>query len=133
MLEKLVTWFVFSVVLALVPLAATFLFQASRPAANVDLAKLLAEGELLLIAASLCAAATADLFTSSGSRWRIGKVLAGGATVVILLFSAIYYASVDTSRADHVALEALIVYRTSLVLFGSAVLASGACAFLSKA
>jgi hypothetical protein len=131
MLEKLVTWFVFSVVLALVPLFAAAAFQSSR-AQPFDLRALVAQGELLLVAAGICAAATAELFGSS-ARLRALKLLVGGATIALLLFAAIYFASIVTARESKVALDVAVVYQTSIVVFVSAFFTAGACVTLSKA
>lgn len=130
MLEKLVTWLIFSVLLAVVPLAATAVFQATRDL-PYDLPTLTAQGELLLVAASLCAAATGELF-ASGSRARVVKLIAGGAAVVVLLFAAIYFASVVSARQAGVPMNIIVIYHTSLAVFAGAFVASGSCVALSK-
>lgn len=130
MIEKLISWLFFSVVLSLIPLGAALSFQASR-ALPFNVQSLVSQGELLIVAAGICAAATAELFASS-PRWREAKLIAGGATVAILLFSAIYFASIVTARQSDVPLDARTIYEASLYIFVSAFISSGACVALSK-
>lgn len=130
MLEKLVTWLMFSVALAVVPLAAAGVIRATREL-PYDLPTLCAQGELLLIAAGLCAAATGELFGST-LRFRILKLAVGGATVAILFFAAIYFANVVSFRDAKVSLSTAVIYQTSVTVFFSALVASGACVCLSK-
>jgi hypothetical protein len=59
-LEKLVSWLFFSVLLALVPLLISALIQLTHGQA-VNLETTLAHGELLLITAGLCAASAGEL------------------------------------------------------------------------
>jgi hypothetical protein len=61
--EKLVRWFMFSVLISLVPLALTY-FNLWLDRRQAPLEMLVARGELLLICTTLGAAAPGELFPS---------------------------------------------------------------------
>jgi len=129
--EKMVKWAIFSVAMALVPLAASTLSQATRgPLPSID--QLVARGELLLITAALCARSCGELFGSSDVQ-RVPKLFAGGATVVVMLLAAIYFSDIAASYRAAAVLDAKVIGNTSLVLYVSSVIAGAGCVFLSEA
>ena len=139
MSEKLIRWIIFSVLMALVPLLVDVLWIVTRGGTEA-LTSVLARGELLLITAALCAASVGELFGSGNDR-RSRKVISGGAALLILLVSALYFVHVSEAYA-HVS-EAYVgkerppdvgVIRTiSILLYTSAVVSSGSCVWLSGA
>lgn len=130
MIEKLVSWLFFSVILALVPLLVSSLIQVThKQAANLE--TVLAHGELLLIAAGLCAASAGELI-GTGSGMKILKLIAGGSAIVILVFAAIYFADIAASNQAKAVVDLGLVCDTSLTLFTCALFSSGCCIALSK-
>src|SRR5262245_12879533 len=113
-MEKLAKWLIFSVALALVPVLVTFLGQITRGAA-LTWHEGLGRGELLLIAAGLCASSSGELFTAPSSS-RLGKILAGGAALLLLLISAGYFAEVAATLRSQTKVETVVVAQFSLML-----------------
>lgn len=129
--EKLATWFVFSVLMALVPVAAGAAKQMTSDA-PLSLGVLVAQGQLLLITAGLCATSLGDLI-GSGTSAKIAKILAGGFTLLVLTFAALYFADIAASLAKGEKLNVEVIKNTSLACYLSAFIAGGSCVALSKA
>jgi hypothetical protein len=129
-LEKLVKWLIFSVVLALIPILVAYLGQITRGVLP-PWHETFGRGELLLIAAAMCATSSGELFTASGSS-RLGKLLAGGAAIVLLLVSASYFAEVSSSMRSQAAIDTLVVAQLSLFLYACSFLSSAGCVYLSE-
>ena len=85
MVENLMRWFVFSVLVALLPLVLNALIVATD-AEPFSLVQLVARGELLIIAAALCAGAIGDLI-GRGTQRASAKIVAGGACVMLLFLN----------------------------------------------
>lgn len=98
--EKLVRWCIFSVLLALVPIAFTALRLSTRtdsPPLAESVVHVLARGDLLLIAALLSARASGEIL-GSGASYRVLKLIANGGATIILLFAALYFADVTAAQ-----------------------------------
>ena len=130
--ERLISWIIFSVFVALVPLAFNAASLHTRQGPTQP-RTILDRGELLLITAALCAAAIGELFASPqvDGIVRLSKLIAGGAVVLILLFSSLYFADVSSAHASGVNLNLGIIRKFSIGLFAAAFLAGGAGGGLS--
>lgn len=127
---RLTKWLIFSVALALVPLVFRLLIQLNAGSAlHID--PVLAHGELLLITASLCGASCGELFGSS-SAYRIGKLLAGGAAILLLSLAAIVFGAVVSAHHSADPLAPTRTATLSLILFICAIIACGSCIALSE-
>lgn len=129
--EKMVKWALFSVVMALVPLVASALSQATR-GASPTIAELVSRGELLLITAALCARSCGELFGSNDTQ-KLPRILAGGAAILVLLLAAIYFSDVTALHRAAVTLNTTVIANTSFVLYLSSVVVGASCIFLSEA
>jgi hypothetical protein len=91
--EKLVRWCMFSVLIALAPLAASyFSLQVDRREPSLDM--LLGSGELLLICATIAAAAIGELIPT-GREMPVRKLFAGGSCMAIVVASSLYFAIIQ--------------------------------------
>ena len=115
MTEKLVKWFVFSVVIALLLILFNFLLllTANAPA---GLAQLVGHGELLLIAAGLAARAIGDVIGSGDVR-KIPKLIASGAAVIVLVLASFYFSHVAASYALNQTVNIDVVFFVSVWLY----------------
>src|SRR5262245_18068067 len=129
--EKFSRWAIFSVTMALVPLGVSALIQATH-GLPPKLESTIGHGELLLITAALCARSAGELF-GSGADYQIGKIIAGGATLLVMLIAAIYFAHVAASHQSQSSLDLAVVCGTCLVLFGSGFFSGLGCVLLSQA
>lgn len=119
--EKLVRWFMFSVLIALAPLAASyFSLQVDRREPTVEV--LLGRGELLLICATIAAAAIGELIPT-GREKPVRKLVAGGSCMAVVVASSLYFAIIQ-ARADP---DPAPVAQMSIRLFVGMVLAAGCC------
>jgi hypothetical protein len=133
-MEKVLKWLMFSVLLALVPIAFGVLSYASRNSGlglQVSTARILSHGELLLVASALCAAAVGESF-GEGKKYRIPKLLSAGCAIIILLFSALYFADASAAYLAEVEYNENLVRTTSIYVFIAAVIASGSCIALAE-
>jgi len=130
MSEKVLRWLIFSVVLALIPLLANALMTltfGTRP----TLANTLAHGELLLIAAALSAAGAGELFGTRDTN-RLKKIAAGGGSILVLLSTAIYFASVSSATSTGTSIDLSVVSSASIMLYLCALISSFSCVALSE-
>jgi hypothetical protein len=126
MAEKFARWFVFSVVIALLPLVFKYvvgLTDGLVPSA----AALLSHGELLLVSVAITAAAVGELI-GGGRRRMVLKLLAGGGCIATILFCSLYFASVSQRTVVHPE----VVAHISMMLFVVAVGTSGSCIALAE-
>ncbi|HEY0020637.1 MAG TPA: hypothetical protein VGC13_30340 [Longimicrobium sp.] len=119
--EKLVRWFMFSVLVSLVPLALTY-FSHRLDRRVVHLEMLVARGELLLICTTLGAAALGELFPS-GRDNVIPKLLAAGTSLLGVLVCSFYFAAIQSRAAPNAIVNA------SVSLFAGMLVASGSCLY----
>jgi hypothetical protein len=123
--EKLTRWLIFSVLISLVPLFTSYVGQLlDHRTASLD--SVTGRGELLLITTTLAAAAIGELIPSGRERGT-QKLLAGGSCIVIVLFSSLLFAAVQSRLHPGGAL----VFGLSLSLFCGTLLASGSCLYLA--
>ena len=123
--EKLVRWFMFSVLISLVPLALTS-FSLWLDKREVHLEMLLARGELLLISTTLGAAAIGELLPGGGEN-ATGKLFAAGTSLVGLVVCSLYFAAIQSRTAP----DAGAIMTASIWLFAGMLVASGSCLYFA--
>ena len=131
---KLMRWLIFSVVLALVPLAFTALRLSTRgdsPSLLTCLLRAISRGELLLIAAILCGRSSGEL-VGSGTSYRISKTISAGGAVILLMLAALYFADVTAAQLSGQHIEAALVQKVSLILFVCGLFCSASCLTLAE-
>jgi hypothetical protein len=131
-LEKLVRWIFFGVIMALLPIAFKIIAVYMKTGAY-SVADILAQGELLLVASALCGAAIGELFVSPPSL-KLAKIIVGGSTVIILIMASLCFAilpssafAVNEDSFNNHAVEAL-----SKLMFLFSFIFSGLCVVLSE-
>jgi len=125
--EKIVRWLLFSVVLSLVPL---FVRVISNPKAVFTWDALTPNGELLLIAITLCAASIGDIFVAKGTDHHIlglMRLLGGSCALIIIILSALIYGiNFDlTSAGTYVFNQAMLPM--TWYIYGAAIINSLTC------
>lgn len=116
--ERLVRWFIFSVLIAVTPLFISYLgFRLDRKEPSLYLVT--ARGELLLISTTIASTAVGELLPS-GRRYATRKLVAGGGCVLLVLLSSLFFAAVQARPAP----DPVAIFTTSLWLFGCTLLAS---------
>jgi hypothetical protein len=130
MREKVLRWFIFGVLISLIPLAYTYenLVIKSQP---VDMAKVVGNGELLIIVWALCAGALGELFGSSAD-YKWFKIVSGGFTLIILIMSALLFASIAEARVERAQINDGAVVLNSMMLFAFGVMSCAGCLVLSE-
>ena len=123
--EKLVRWFMFSVLISLAPLAAShFSLQFDRREPSLE--SLVGRGELLLICATIAAAAVGELIPTGRDK-PLRKLIAGGACMVIVVASSLYFA-ITHGRTDP---DPVSVAKMSVRLFVGMIVAAGCSVYFA--
>ena len=128
--DKLLKWFIFGVLLALVPIASSWLYRLIF-GGDSTLEALLSKGELLIITAGLCAAGVGSII-GTGNSYKNEKIISGGLSVVILLLSALVFAIVSEPSLATNPPDTGVIMTASIWIYIFALLSSGACAYLSE-
>lgn len=123
--EKLIRWFMFSVLVSLVPLALTY-FSLWVDQREVTLEILVARGELLLISTTLGAAALGEFFPGNREN-ALEKLLSGGALVLLMLISSFFFAVIQARQSS----SPRSLFAISMVLFVGILAAAASCMFYS--
>lgn len=135
MINKLLKWLIFGVLVALLPILFNLLF-ALTVGAEVTAARLIGRGELLLIAVGLCSTAMGDLVLAElsvrGRFWRGVRLILTGTCVVVIASSSFYFALVSDRYARQIGVsdDAVVIISSALYLF--AVICSGGSVWLSE-
>lgn len=127
MAEKLVRWFIFSVLIALLPIVFAY-WHIATDGKHPNWASIVAHGELMLVSVALAADAIGELI-GRGAAKPLKKILAGGGCTITVISASFYFA--DVSSKPPVDLE--LVLRTSLGIFLLTVIASASCKALAEA
>jgi hypothetical protein len=124
--QKLFSWLIFSVLLALLPFILGIINLSSR-GINVDIVTLLGRGELLLISTTLCAIALGELF--SIAKKSLVVQLAGGMSFIIISISSSLYAHL-LMRGDEMISHNVVFM--SIGLFVLSVITSSVCIIMAE-
>jgi hypothetical protein len=129
-MEKLLLWLVFNVIIALLPFAfrAMAALLTERP---VDLKQILSDGELFLVSAAIASGAVGELILK-GRQMRIPRVLAGGGCVICLMLASFLYAFIRAQSGPTTSLTPDGIYTLSLIMFFFTFLAGTGCLILSE-
>jgi hypothetical protein len=101
----------------------------SQPA---SLARALSHGELLLISASLSAAATGELFGGDQHRLRNFKLFLAGASVILVSLTSLWFADITNAFQQGQPVNADAISSGSMVIFACSVITGGCCVILSE-
>lgn len=123
--ERLVRWFMFSVLVSLVPLASSY-FNLWLDKRQAPMQVLVARGELLLICTTLGAAAIGELFPGSRDN-AVEKLLSGGASILLILVSTVFFAAAQSRNSP----SPRSIFVVSLALFVGMLIAAASCIFYS--
>lgn len=127
---KVLRWALFGVLVSLLPLVYSFANLHIKSQA-ATWTKVLGGGELLIVVWALCAAAIGELFGSSAN-FKISKIVSGGFTLLILIFSALMFASVAEAKVSGAKLDDASIVLTSFLLLIFATVSCGSCVALSE-
>ena len=124
-------WMFFGVLMALLPIVSKIIAVYMK-VGTFNVAEILAQGELLLVASALCGAAVGELF-GAPTGLKLAKIIVGGSTVLTLITASLCFAILPiaspASANEHFNKDAVEI--TSLVTFGFSFLLSALCIILS--
>lgn len=132
MLEALIQWIIFSVVIALLPLLFNLLRDIGK-GEGINLVRLFSHGELLLVSAAISAGSLGHLFGAENPS-SIPKVVSGGSCVVVLMIASFWFADISGAWQSNptLTLNSKAVCVGSIIIFTCAVFASSSCVLLGK-
>lgn len=124
--RSLLRWFLFSVLLALLPLGFAALAK-NLDGELVSVFKLVSGGELLLVSVGITGAAVGDLLgrKRDNGNWELA---AGWCSVVLVALTAFYYSRVDSVPTEH--LHRLV--SGSLYIFVASIMAGAVCVLIGN-
>lgn len=123
--EKLIRWFIFSVLIALTPLFMSYVgLRLDRKEPSLYL--LTARGELLLISTTIASAAVGELLPG-GRNQAVFKLVAGGSCMFLILLSSLSFAAIQARQNADIA----AIFTMSVWLFGGTLLASLSAVYLA--
>ena len=131
MIHRIAKWFIFSVLMALVPLVALALSLLVH-GVDVRLDLLTGRGELTIIAAALCARSVGELVGAESEAGSTPRIVVGGITLTLLLLSALHFADISSSYRTSTPINATTVSITSTILYISSILGGFSCLWLSE-
>jgi len=117
MLHNVVKWLIFGVVVSAVPVLYSILNLFVFRGRGWDPSLVLGNGEMFIIAATLCAGGLGELL-GSNDNLRTWKLLSGGACVILLIMATLSFAGVSegsTHDPTTVVVVSLWVYGGSVV------------------
>ena len=129
MIEKIIKWIVFGVVIALLPLIfrlICLLVVGAKP----SLVAVTSQGELLLISVCMGAAAIGEIIVCDTNKKNF-KILSVGSCVILLILSALLFAFISQSNSASTTFNSQVVSNISLYLYGFSLISSGCCVYLA--
>ncbi len=128
--DRLLKWAIFGVLIALAPLVFNYV-GALILEFDPTFVSVLANGELFLVSAGISAASIGELF--GGGEARKGyKYVAGGGSVVVVLFASLFFALVSVAHRANMDVGEGIIAVVSVILFVCGIAASGGCVALAE-
>ena len=127
--DKVARWLVFSVALGIIPLVVSAFCLATFGVPTTishSLSVVVSHGELLIIAALLCGTASGEI-VGTGGGYRTLKAVSCGLAIILLLFSALYYADVSLAQSLGKQIDLNLVQTTSLKVFEASLVCSSVC------
>jgi ABC-type glycerol-3-phosphate transport system permease component len=128
--DRLVRWFMFSVLIALIPILFNFIgvILDNQP---ISTARLFGKGELLLIAVAISGRGMGELIPSGMNR-AIVKIIVIGSNLIIISLASYGFAYTSAKISSGASPDPTTIARVSIGLFLSALIASGCCIWLKK-
>lgn len=131
MVEKLIKWLLFSAVISLVPICATYVILLSSNN-SPSFISLICRGELQLISVALLANGIGEIVANDTIN-KIIKLLLTGVSTILLLIISIWYGSIVSSLIsssinttnDFLVLYTLIAFIASFVISGCCISIGG--------
>ncbi|MBT8421249.1 MAG: hypothetical protein KJO08_10370 [Gammaproteobacteria bacterium] len=130
MVARLTRWFIFSIVMALLPIW----FNLYQLLGSEPMALLIAScshGEPLLITAAISGAALGVL-SGSGKSILFAKLVAGGGCVIVLVLASLGFAYITSTPGQDILLTPEAIAFGSLAMFTFGIVSSGSCIALAK-
>lgn len=124
MVEKIIEWLIFGIILALVPLGLYWLISYILNQ-SMSYEQTIAKGELFIIAAGLCGASLSKLLMLPKSKKYGVRLGLGGISVVTLLLSAALYSIVSIPNLLRESPDVTATMITSTVIYVLALIING--------
>ena len=128
---RLVRWFIFSVVVAMLPILSNMLKCLATEYCRLSITYLFCHGELLIISAAISGSAIGFLVASGGNR-PIPKLVAGGSCVIILALCSYLYADMTATLGQKQGYDLHSLSAVSLIMFFLTLIAGASCVILAE-
>lgn len=129
--HKLIKWAIFSVAVALMPLAFHAIQLAWR-GNPFSIGAIIGHGELLLVSVAIAAAAIGDLQGNKHSTLGTVKLLSTGFCFIVLLMSSLFYADISACQLADQVLQESMIKNVSLLCYAVTLVCGGCCVALAE-
>ncbi len=130
MIECLIRWIIFSVIIALMPLVFNVLRGVIK-GQGIDIVQVFSEGELLLVSAAIAAGSLGQLF-GGGSSHGVAKLISGGSCTIILMLTSLCFAYISGAKSSSEVLNMRAISYGSMIMLGFTVSASLCCVYFGN-
>ncbi len=131
MAERLIRWFVFSVLVALLPFVWNWISLVTQEKA-ATLETMFCRGELFLVSCALCAAALGELI-GTGRKFAEFKLLVGFGCLSVLMLNSLWFSQVSFQVLSATKYDTMFVTEGSLMAFMFTVLVACGALLLVEA
>lgn len=129
--ERLVIWFIFSVIVTLTPFFLGF-FQSVDHDQRFTFSLILGNGQLFLVSVAIAAAALGDLVAIEVSAiQRIMKTVAIGSCTLVVLISSLWYGDISAASQSQPAPDPRTISAGSVIVYFWALASSAWCLSLA--
>ncbi len=126
LIQTFTVWIIFSVLLALSPIAFNYLLSYLS-GKSPDFSILLQNGELFIVSVAIGAGAAGQLI-GSGQNNRTLKIISAGGCFILVIISSFLFAAISTSLIPSIDPDR--VSNISTVMFNMTIISSGSCIIL---
>jgi heme/copper-type cytochrome/quinol oxidase subunit 3 len=130
-LSQIATWFVFAVILALLPIIVNALGAVTR-GEKIAFVPLLGHGELLLVSAAVVGASLTNLMDRDSSKLAKGRLWTGVFGAIVVLMASLWFADVAGALHDGSSIDNHSVAVGSCIVFFFALVAGLSCVVIGE-
>lgn len=131
--QKLATWLIFGVVIAMTPFIFELLQLIDR-GRDASLSAVLGSGQLLLVCAVIAAGAMGELvLVEVASNRRFAKLISIGGCVIVVIVASLWFGDISATLGSGEDPNPRTITNGSLAVFAATLMTSAACLVLSTA
>jgi len=128
---KVLRWLIFGAGVSLLPLSIAYVDLRMR-SQQINLEKIIGNGELLVIVWVLSASAIGELSGSADAK-RVAKIVFGGLTFIVILVSALFFSSITEAHVNKTDVDEQFIVIVSIALYIVSLIPCSVCIYCADA